>query len=113
MPDEIELNGRTYKVTSVSEGAFEDLEGLRTVTIGQNVNTIGERAFSGCENLARLILNTRVLQKEGVKGCLKGSSVRKISVKVGPKKKDDRFFRKDYKKIFTKKNCGKRVKVTT
>ena len=46
-----------------------------------------------------------------VRGSLKGSKVRKVKVKVG-KKKVNKQYAKKYKKIFTKKNAGKKVKVS-
>ena len=45
-----------------------------------------------------------MLSKGGVKGCLTGSAVKTIKA---PESKVD-----DYKKIFTKSNAGKKVKVT-
>ena len=41
---------------------------------------------------------------------LKGSSITKVKVNVG--KKTNKKYVKKYKKIFTKKNCGKKVRVT-
>ena len=49
------------------------------------------------------VKKTTKLTKSGVKNSLKGSSVKTVKVKKSKVKK--------YKKIFKKKNCGKKVKV--
>ena len=49
-------------------------------------------------------------QRPYVKGSLKGSKVKTVQVKVGSKKLNKKYVKK-YKKIFTKKICGKKVKV--
>lgn len=56
------------------------------------------------------IVKTTKLKKSSVKGALKGSVIKKISVKVG-KRRDNKRYVKKYKKIFTLKNAGKKVKV--
>ena len=46
-----------------------------------------------------------------MKGSLKGSKVKKVKVRVGKKKLNKKYAKK-YRKYFTKKNCGKKVKVS-
>lgn len=46
-----------------------------------------------------------------MKKSLKGSSITRVKVEVGNKKTNKKYVKK-YKKIFTKKNAGKKVKVT-
>lgn len=58
-----------------------------------------------------LTVKTKDLTKASVKGSLKGSKVKTVKVRVGKKKTNKKYIRK-YKKIFTKKNCGKKVRVT-
>ena len=53
---------------------------------------------------------SKKLKKSSVKGSLKGSKIKTVQVKVG-KKKDNKKYVKKYKKIFTKKNAGKKVKI--
>ncbi len=55
----VTVNGKSYKVTEIAEGAFKNCKKLKTVTIGSNVKTIGDSAFSGCTKL------------KTVKGCKK------------------------------------------
>ncbi|MCR5542637.1 MAG: hypothetical protein K6F55_00685, partial [Eubacterium sp.] len=84
-----------------------------TVTVNDkkyNVVSIGAKAFSR-SNITKVIIKTRNLKKSSVKKSLKGSKVKKIQVKVGNKKLNKTFIKK-YKKIFTKKNAGKKVKIS-
>lgn len=126
VPATVKVNGKTYKVTSIDTGAFKGNKQVTTLTVGKNVKTIGANAFANCTKLSKLTLGAGVtkiganafkgakklktltissknLKKAGVKGALKGSSVKTIVV---PKAKV-----KAYKKIFTKANCGKKVTV--
>ena len=48
---------------------------------------------------------------QGVKNSLQGSKIKTIRIKVG-KKTIDREFVKKYRKIFTRKNVGKKVTVS-
>lgn len=86
IPAEISYYGKAYPVTSIREGAFSSNK-TKTVTI-----------------------RTMNLKKAEVRGSLSGSKVKTIKVKVGNKKQNKKFVKK-YKKMFTKKNCGKKVKV--
>lgn len=71
------------------------------------VKGIGPRAFA--KSRAKTVtVKTKLLNKTLVKRSLKGSKVKTIKVKVG-KKKVNRKYVKKYKKIFTKKNAGKKV----
>ena len=108
VPATVEIEGEKYKVTSVSAKAFKGKK-FKTVTIGQNVKTIKANAFNG-SGAATVILKTKALKRSSVKGTLKGSKVRTVKVKVGTKKQNKSYVKK-YKKIFTKKNAGKKVSV--
>ena len=59
IPDKITYKNKSYKVTSVANEAFRGYPGLKTVVIGNNVETIGTDAFtsSGVKNLT---LSTRL-----------------------------------------------------
>jgi hypothetical protein len=48
IPESVEYNGKTYKVTSIGNFAFNDCSGLTSITIPNSVTTIGYSAFSGC-----------------------------------------------------------------
>ena len=58
-----------------------------------------------------MIVKTKLLKKKSVKGSLKNSKVSNVKVKVGGKKLNKQYVKK-YKKIFTKKNAGKKAKVS-
>ena len=101
-------DGKTYKVTQISAKAFTGSK-IRTVTIGKNVKKIRKNAFKRSK-ATKLIVKTKKLKKATVKNSLKGSKIRTIQVKVGKKSLNKKYVKK-YKKIFTKKNAGKKAKV--
>ncbi len=86
VPATVTVSGKTFKVTGIAKGAFKKSKATTLVVSSQN------------------------LTKKSVKGCLKGSKVKVVKVKVGNKKVNKKFVKK-YKKIFSKKICGKKVKV--
>lgn len=115
-------------VQTIDDKAFAGCKELVSVTGGAGLKSVGTRAFANCpklkvfnitskalwkigpfafaldKNLKTLqIKKTTKLTKSGVKNSLKGSSVKTVKVKKSKVKK--------YKKIFKKKNCGKRVKI--
>ena len=115
-------------VAAIGTNAFYGCIGLTKVTGGAGLKTIGANAFARCTKLTSFtitskilskigtyaftkdsklktlyIKNTTKLTKKGVKKSLKGSKVKTVKVKKSKVKK--------YKKYFTKKNCGRKVKV--
>lgn len=106
VPATVTISGRTYQVTQVNAKAFKGSK-IRTVTIGQNVKTIKAGAFKGSK-VSTVILKTGKLTKKSVKKCLKNSKVKTVKVRVRVSKS----IKKKYKKIFVKKNVGKKVKVS-
>lgn len=109
VPKTIKLaDKKTYKVTAVGAKALTGKK-IRTVTIGANVSKLYAKAFAGSE-AKTVILKTKRLKKTSVKGALKGSKVKTIRVKVGSKAQNKKYVKK-YKKIFTRKNTGRKVKV--
>ncbi len=101
-------DGKVYKVTQVGAKAFTAKK-IRTVTIGKNVKKLAKNAFAKSK-ATKVILKTKLLKKAGVKGSLKSSKVKTVQVKVGKKAVNKKTV-KAYKKIFTKKNAGKKVTV--
>ena len=108
VPDTVDIGSRTFEVTQINTGAFTGTD-ARTVTIGKNVTTLAGEAFKGTK-VTKLIVKSKKLTKKSVKGSLKGSKVKTVKVKVGKRSVNKKYVKK-YKKIFTKKNCGKKVKV--
>lgn len=54
LPETVEHNGKTYKVTAIGDGAFAGNTALTTVYFAKNITTIGEGAFRGCTQLKDL-----------------------------------------------------------
>ena len=68
------------------------------------MKTIGAYSFKSDSKLKTIYIKyTTKLTKKSVKKSLKGSKVKTVKVKKSKVKK--------YKKFFTKKNCGRKVKV--
>ena len=103
IPATVKLNNKTFKVVQIASNAFKGSK-AKTVTVGANVNKIAANAFKGAK-AKKLIVMTKLLKKANVKKCLSGSKVKTVQVKAGAKAK------KAYKKIFTKKIAGKKVKI--
>ena len=115
-------------VTVIGNNAFFGCTNLTKVSGGARVKTIGANAFARCPKLSSFtitskvlakigtyafakdsklktisIKNTTKLTKKGVKKSLKSSTVKTVKVKKSKIGK--------YRKYFTKKNCGRKVKV--
>lgn len=99
----VKVNGKTYKVTEIAPKALANMKKLTKVVIGKNVTKMGAKFLYKSKKVKTIYIKTKKLTKASVKNSLKGSSVKTVKV---PKSKV-----KAYKKIFTKKNCGKKVKV--
>ena len=108
VPDTVTVNGETLTVTQIGPKAFTGKK-IKTVTVSKNVKKIAKNAFKGSK-ATKMIVKSKKLKKSSVKGSLKGSKIKTVQVKVG-KSKDNKKYVKKYKKIFTKKNAGKKVKI--
>ena len=97
-------------IRKIGAQAFAKCKKLKKFTVGKNVTKIGKKNFSGSKKLKTLIIKSKKLKKSSVKKALAGSKIKTIKVKVGNKKTNKKFVKK-YKKIFAKKNCGRKVKV--
>ncbi len=115
-----EVGGNTYQVVSAGAktAAFTKAANKKSATVPATVKVNGEtlkvtkiapKAFNGTK-VKTLTVKSKNLTKKSVKGSLKGSKVKTVKIKVG-KKKDNKKYVKKYKKIFTKKNAGKKVTV--
>lgn len=116
IPSTVEVSGQTLKVTKIDAQACYNCKQLTTVTVGNNVEVVGNQAFAKCtrlkkitfgkglkklgkktfyqdKNLKQITIKSTKLKSIG-KGALKG--VKKVSVKA-PKKKV-----KAYQKLFMK-----------
>ena len=123
--DSYTVFGQTYQVTKAATAkaagavTFTKAKNAKSVTIPAtvklkdgktyDVTQIGAKAFAASK-ATKVTVKTRKLSKKTVKNSLKGSKVKTVIVKVG-KKKENKTYVKNYKKIFTKKIAGKKVTV--
>ncbi len=119
------VSGSLYKVTKVASKktagvvTFQRAKNGKSVTVPASVRLsdgklykvtgIGFRAFAGSRTKA-VTVKTKLLKKASVKGCLRGSKVKTVKVKVGSKKQNRKYVKK-YRRFFTKKNAGKKTVV--
>lgn len=54
LPETVEHDRKTYKVTAIGDGAFAGNTALTTVYFAKNITTIGDDAFRGCTQLKDL-----------------------------------------------------------
>ena len=73
IPDTIQYKGQTFKVTAIADNAFANQTNLKSVTIGQNVVTIGAKAFYNAKNLAKVTIKGTAIKTIG-KDAFKGIS---------------------------------------
>ncbi len=104
IPDIIKINGSTYKVTSIEKEAFKNSKKLKSVQIGKNISSIGQKAFFGCKKLSNITVKTnKLLYKSiGKKAFSKGNSK--------PTVKADKSKLKLYRKIFQSRGMSKKCK---
>lgn len=60
IPSTVEYNGVTLKVTTVEKDAFWFDNYLKKVTLSDNTETIGSRAFASCDNLSIVSLGKKL-----------------------------------------------------
>ncbi|MCM1499165.1 MAG: leucine-rich repeat domain-containing protein [Clostridium sp.] len=106
IPSTIEINGYIFKVTAIANKAFQKNTKLKTVTIGENVKTIGKEAFKQCKNLKNIKVKSKVVTKVN-KNAFKGIH-KKATIKL-PKMPAKKL--KKYKKKFASKGQAKTVKI--
>ena len=56
----MKIEGKTYGVITIAEGAFTNCANISSVEIPDGVETIGANAFAGCINLNTIILGSGV-----------------------------------------------------
>lgn len=60
IPQTVNIDGITYKVTSISDNAFKNNNQITQVIIGDNITSIGKNAFSGCSKLTTVSIGKNV-----------------------------------------------------
>ncbi len=77
IPDCIEENGVTYKVTAIEDGAFKNNKKIKSVVIGKYVESIGEKAFYKCNALTKITIPASVkeIEESAFYNCIKLATV--------------------------------------
>jgi hypothetical protein len=57
IPETVTCNNKTYNVTKVKNGAFNNNQNIQEVSIPDSVKNIGANSFKGCTNLSDLLIN--------------------------------------------------------
>lgn len=66
IPDKVELKGKSYRVTQISDNALANSIKIKRVSIGENVKKIGKKAFYNCKNLKSITIKSELLKKNSV-----------------------------------------------
>lgn len=104
VPDTVTYNKKKYKVVCIFDEAFMNCNSLKKITIGKNVDEIGEYVFYNCKNLKNIIIKSSKLNKNSFgKNAFKGIN-KKATFKC-PKKQF-----KNYKKWIKKAGAPKTAK---
>ena len=128
VPSQATIDGVTYKVVAIEKNAFTKNKKLKSVTIGDNVEEIGDNAFGKCTNLKKVTIpsNVKKIGKSTFSGCkklkqitIKTDSLTKKSIGAKAFKgiaskatiKVPKKMKKSYKKILEKKGIGSKVKI--
>ena len=73
IPDEAELKGKTYQITSIAKGAISGNTKLETLTIGENVTTLAANIIKGDKKLTTINIKGKLTKvtKNAFKGLSK------------------------------------------
>lgn len=125
VPAKVEISGATYRVTSISAGAFKNSKKLEKVTmaksvaaigarsldgcakltsftVGSGVKRIGSRALRGCKSLTTVTITAKRLPQSPINNLVAGSRVKTVVVH------GDAASLKKYQKQFSREKCGKK-----
>lgn len=61
IPSKVTYRGKTYSVSSIGDGAFEDSHRLSSITIPSSVTSIGDEAFYHCDGLKSATIPNSVI----------------------------------------------------
>lgn len=109
IPATVKSGGRSYKVTAVLTQTMRKSKKARKLVVGKNVKAIEKNALKGTK-VKTVVLKTKLLTAKATRGFLKGSRVLTVKVSVGGKKANAKWAKK-YKRVLSKKSCGKKVAV--
>ena len=71
IPATVEHSGKVYAVTDILDEAFKECTELRSVVLGENVDSIGIGSFEGCTMLSKVVFNEalHLIGMQAFKGC--------------------------------------------
>ncbi len=84
IPDKVTIDDITYRVTAINDNALKNNKKAARVTIGNYVETIGKRAFSGCTKLKTVTIGkgVKTIGAEAFQGCRKLKTITVTSKKL-------------------------------
>lgn len=84
IPEKVYYAGKNYKITAIAKMAFKNNKKLKSVTIGNNVKTVGESAFAGCKMLNKITIGKNVtsIGTKAFYGCKKLKQIKIRSSKL-------------------------------
>ncbi|SFA96939.1 Leucine rich repeat-containing protein [Acetitomaculum ruminis DSM 5522] len=110
IPAKIKIAGKFYKVTKINAKAFSGRKQLKTIIIGENINTIEKEAFSNTSALSLIHIKTKNLTSKKIdnKAFYKagGKNYKKLVI-ISPKGKKNIYNRILIKKGINKKSIFK------
>ena len=62
IPESVDFNGTTYRVTSIVDGAFQKNSAIETVVLPSSITSIGQFAFGACTNLKIIVIPNSVTE---------------------------------------------------
>ena len=78
IPSSIKVNSFTFKVTGISDKAFQKNNKLTSITIGSNITSIGKQSFSGCSKLKKILVKSssiKTVEKDALKNIHKTATI--------------------------------------
>jgi hypothetical protein len=103
IPSSVDIDGKSYTVTTIEKDAFKDNKSLSKVTIPKTVTKISSNAFSGCKNLKKISINGNTLKsiEKGAFNNIKKNAT--ITITAKNKKTFDKIVKKIKKSTNVKK----------
>lgn len=82
IPETVEHNGKTYRVTAIGDHAFFGCSEVTSITIPESVDSIGSEAFFRCNSLNSVVIpkGVTIIDKYTFSGC---SSLASITIPEG------------------------------
>lgn len=104
VPATVTINGIKYKVTAISDNAFNGCKKLKSVSVGKYVTSIGNKAFFRCTSLKKIIIPASVTKigKKAFYGCKKLKFITIKTKKLKSKSVGAQVFKGIYKKAVIK-----------